>query len=377
MIKHSDVGYSGIVPELPAAFAKYAKHSWGWVVDEKQVKLAGDVGVAGVEVLRVVTQPNDKVVVNSPVYHNFYKWVAEAGREVVDVPLIEKKGEWWLDFAGLEQAFANGATAYLLCNPHNPVGSVYNRDELEKIAELAKRYGVTVISDEIHAPLIYNEVRFHPYLSVSQAARETGVCITSASKAWNLAGLKCAQIITAHPTQYEQLASLPEELPFRSSILGAWASVHAYKEGQPWLDAVIEELDENRNLLKQLLKEQLPLARYRIPQSTYLAWIDLSAYGVENPAQYLLEHGQVGVNNGLDFGPATGQYIRMNFATSQKILRKAVKRMANALNVPKSESDEDVQRLKVRATQSPTNLRTGNGDKHSYSNTLDQQASGQ
>ena len=336
MIKRSDVGYSGIVPELADAFAKYAKFSWGWTVDTNQVRLAGDVGMAGIEVMRVVTRPGDQVVVNSPVYLNFFKWVAEAERELVDVPLLHRKGEWWLDFNGLEAAFAAGAKAYLLCNPHNPVGSVYNRDELERIAELAKKYGVIVIADEIHAPLIYNEVRFHPYLAVSDAARETGICITSASKAWNLAGLKCAQIVTSDAALHEKLNALPEELPFRSSILGAWASVHAYTEGQPWLDAVIEALDENRAYLMTLLKEYLPLAKYRIPQSTYLAWIDLSAYKVDNPAKVLLDEGHVGVNNGADFGPASSQYIRVNFATDQKILKKAVKRMASALKSPES-----------------------------------------
>ena len=334
MIKRSDVGYSGIVPELADAFAKYAKYSWGWAVDTSQIRLAGDVGMAGIEVMRVVTRPGDRVVVNSPVYLNFFKWVAEAERELVDVPLIQRKGEWWLDFDGLEAAFAAGAKAYLLCNPHNPVGSVYNRDELERIAELAKKYGVIVISDEIHAPLIYREVRFHPYLAVSDAARETGICITSASKAWNLAGLKCAQIVTSDAALNEKLNALPEELPFRSSILGAWASVHAYTEGQPWLDAVIEALDENRAYLMTLLKEYLPLAKYRIPQSTYLAWIDLSAYQVDNPAKVLLDEGHVGVNSGADFGPASSQYVRVNFATDQKILKKAVKRMASALKAP-------------------------------------------
>jgi cysteine-S-conjugate beta-lyase len=340
MIQRSDTGYSGIVPELAESFAKYASYSWGWAVDTSQVRLAGDVGMAGIEVLRVVTAPGDGVVVNSPVYLNFFKWITEAQRELVDVPLLHRKGDWWLDFDGLEAAFAAGAKAYLLCNPHNPVGSVYNRDELERIAQLAKKYGVTVIADEIHAPLIYREVRFHPYLSVSEEARETGICITSASKAWNLAGLKCAQIITSHPIQDEKLEALPEELPFRSSILGAWASVVAYNEGQPWLDSVLDILDTNRAYLLTLLKEYLPLAKYRIPQSTYLAWIDLSAYQVDNPARVLLEEGHVAVNNGADFGPASSQFVRVNFATDQAILKKAVKRMAEGLKVLEAE-DQD------------------------------------
>ena len=331
MIKRSDTGYSGIAPELPQAFANYAKRNWDWTINKDQFYLATDVGVAGVEVLRLWTQPGDKVVINTPVYLNFFTWIKEAKCEAVDVPLLHLGDEWALNLAGLEEAFAAGAKAYILCHPHNPVGIVFTLDELEKIAELAKKYNVLVISDEIHAPLTFSEAKFVPYLKVSDTARETGLCITSASKAWNLAGLKCAQIVADNSAINDRLLQLPLASPWRTSLLGVWASIAAYNQGEPWLKAVLKNIDDNRHYLAKLLKKHLPKAKYTVPNSTYLAWIDLSAYGQEEVAKLLLDKGRVAVSNGVDFGGAGKDFVRLNLATSKEIIKDAVIRMASVL----------------------------------------------
>lgn len=332
LINNSDTGYGGIIPELGQSFARYSAQHWGWNVDPEQFRLANDVGVAGIEVLRVVTAPGDAIVVNTPVYLNFQTWIAEADRTLLDVPLIDRgNGVWDLDFDGLEKAFASGATAYLLCNPHNPVGTVFCQEHLEIVAALAKKYNVVVISDEIHAPLNYTNTPFMPYLNVNDDARETGVCITSASKSWNLAGLKCAQIITDNSAMNLRLDALPKSVPWRASILGAWASVAAYDDGQPWLDAVMQQLRSNRDYLAEELPKFLPKAVYFKPESTYLAWIDLAAYNQEDPAEFLLEKARVALSPGKEFGPNANTYIRLNFATSQDNLAQALKQMADVL----------------------------------------------
>jgi len=331
MIKRSDTGYSGIAPELPQAFANYAKRNWDWTVNKDQFYLATDVGVAGVEVIRLWTEPGDKVVVNSPVYLNFFTWIKEAKCEAVDVPLLQLGDDWALDLTALENAFAAGAKAYILCHPHNPVGHIFTLDELEKIAELAKKYNVLVISDEIHAPLIFSKAKFIPYLNVSDTARETGLCITSASKAWNLAGLKCAQIVADNSAINDRLLQLPIASPWRTSLLGVWASIAAYNQGEPWLKAVINNVDDNRHYLAKLLKKHLPKAKYTVPNSTYLAWIDLSAYGQENVAALLLDKGRVALSNGTDFGGVGKDFVRFNLATSKEIIKEAVLRMASVL----------------------------------------------
>ena len=331
MIQRSDVGYGGIIPEFNVAFAKYCKDAWGWEVDPDQIRLATDVGVAGVEVLRVLCSPGDKVVINSPVYHNFYNWIKEVQCEAVDVPLQHDGiGTWTLDFKSLEEAFADGAKAYLLCSPHNPMGTVFTHDELAQIADLAHKYGVVVISDEIHAPLTFDD-SFVPFLAVSDTARKVGLCITAASKSWNLAGLKCAQIVTADDEMKNRLNALPISVAFRASILGAWASTAAYNDGREWLADVLEHLKSNQQFLREQLAIHLPKARYFISKSTYLAWIDLSAYGIDDPAKVLVEKGRVAFNDGADFGPDGKNHIRLNFATSQEILAEAIKRMADVL----------------------------------------------
>ena len=331
MVKRSDTGYSVTDPELPRAFANFAKRNWDWTVNQDQFYFATDVGVAGIEVLRLWTQPGDKVVVNTPVYLNFFNWIKEAKCEVVDAPLKHLGDAWALDLAGLEDAFAAGAKAYILCHPHNPVGHVFTLDELEKIAELAKKYNVLVISDEIHAPLIFNETKFVPYLNASDIARETGVCITSASKAWNLAGLKCAQIVADDSVINDRLALLPPLLSERASLFGVWAGIAAYNQGEPWLKAVLKNIDDNRHYLAKLLKKHLPKAKYTVPNGTYLAWIDLSAYGQDEVTQLLLDKGRVALSNGSLFGGVGKDFVRLNLATSKEIIKDAVLRMASVL----------------------------------------------
>lgn len=200
-IRNSDTGYAPPTSDLPEAFATFAASRWDWTVDPAQVWTTTDVGVAIVETLRRVTKSGDGVIINPPVYFPFFDLVTESGACVVEVPLAGSidggtDDGWSLDLDGIERAFRGGARAHLLCNPHNPVGRAHSADELRALAELAAKYGATVVSDEIHGPLTYADATFSPFLSVSDAAREVGVCVTAASKAWNLAGLKCAVMVT-------------------------------------------------------------------------------------------------------------------------------------------------------------------------------------
>lgn len=332
LINTSDLGYGGIVPELPQAFAAFAQRRWNWTVDTDQFRLATDVGVAGVETLRMFAKPGDKVVINTPVYHNLFNWISEVGCVPADVPLVNNAdGSWSLDVDGLRSVFASGVSVYILCHPHNPVGHIFTRSELEAVATLANEFNVTVISDEIHAPLIYGDAQFIPFLALNDDARKVGVCITAASKAWNLAGTKCAQIITQDAALNDKLSGFPINVPWRSSLLGAWAAVAAYRDSKQWLDDLMVSLDHNRKLIAELLAEHLPKAKYEIPDSTYLAWIDLRAYEIDNPAELLLDKARVALNNGADFGPAGVGYVRLNFATSPEIITEAITRMAHVL----------------------------------------------
>jgi cystathionine beta-lyase len=336
MISKSDLGYLGSIPELGQGFAQFAGRRWNWEVDPLQVRAATDVGVAVVEVLRVFTNPGDSILVNSPVYQNFYNWINETKLNLVDVP-FERTGDesanpWQINWDGIEKAYAAGLKVHLLCSPHNPLGRVYTKEELLRIVALAKRYDVLVISDEIHAPLTFKGNTFVPMLSLGADAESVSVTVTAASKGWNIAGLKCAIIVSQNEVINARLATMPMAVHFRASLLGGFATAIAFAEGEIWLDSVIENLDHNRHMLKDLLNSQLPSVRYHIPDNSYLGWLDLEALNLgEDPSVTLLEKGRVAFNAGHIYGKQCSQYVRFNFATSPTIITEAVHRIARAI----------------------------------------------
>ena len=328
-ISRSDTGYAIAGPELPEAFAGFAARRFGWDVDPAQVRTTSDVSMGIVEALRRIIAPGDQVIITPPVYPPFFDLIPEAGGRVLEVPLLKSDVGWALNLDGLETAFAGGVRAFLLCNPHNPLGHPHPREQLEQVAELAARYGVTVVSDEIHAPLAHSDGAYTPFLSVSDAAREHAIAITSASKGWNLAGLKCAIIVTASPRMDAVVAGMYEEVFWRTSILGVQASIAAFRHGEPWLDGVLETVEANRRLLTSLLAEHLPETRYREPRASYLAWLDLRALGWgEDPSARILERARVALNPGHTFGAQGAGHARLNFGCSPEVLTEAIERIA-------------------------------------------------
>jgi cystathionine beta-lyase len=332
-IGRSDLGYASPSPELADALAGFAARRWGWRVDPVHVTPAPEVGIAVVEVLRLLVRPGDRVVINPPVYDSFFPWMAEAGCQLVEVPLRQTGDGWTLDLDALQTAFRNGARVHLLCSPHNPTGTVHQRHDLERLASLAARYDVTVLSDEIHAPLVLPGRTHHPFVSVSPEAAGHGIVFTSASKAWNLAGLKCAAIITADPGTRRLLERLPEELAWRVGHLGVLGSVAAFQEGEPWLEEVLGVLDHHRHYLAELLAAQIPAIRYRPPDARYLAWLDCNALGLgDDPSAAFLARGRVALSPGPSFGRPGLGHARLNMGTSRQILAAAIDRMASAID---------------------------------------------
>ncbi|MEW2401054.1 MalY/PatB family protein [Streptomyces sp. NPDC046862] len=313
------------------ALAVFARERWGWDgLAVERTAIVPDVMLGIVEMLKLVSGPGDPVVVNSPVYPPFYQFVGNMGRPVVEAPL---GGDGRIDFGALEAAFRNVARlarrpVYLLCSPHNPTGAVHTADELARAARLAGTYGVRVVADEIHAPIVAAGVSFVPYLSVPGG--ENGLSLMSASKAWNLAGLKAALAI-AGPDAADDLARLPEEVSHGPSHVGIIAHTAALRDGGDWLDAVLAGLDDNRRLLAELLAEHLPAVGYEPAQATYLAWLDCRELGLtEDPADAFLQRGRVALNSGSDFGTGGAGFVRMNLATSPELITEAVRRMVTA-----------------------------------------------
>ncbi len=327
--ERGDTGYpSG--DDYARALAAFARARWGWddLVVERTMHVA-DV-MRGIDVvIDVLTSPRDAVVVNCPVYPPFYDHVRHSGRQLVEAPL---GADGRLDLDALDHAFATAAgvgtrPAYLLCSPHNPTGVVHTGAELTAVAALAARHGVRVLVDEIHAPLVLPGATFVPYLTVPGAAN--AFSIMSASKAWNLAGIKAAVVI-AGPDATLDLARIPGWVAFGASHLGLLAHTAALRDGGPWLDALLVALDTNRVLLGDLLAEHLPAVGYRAPEGTYLTWLDCRALGLgDDPAARFLADGRVALNSGPTFGTGGAGHVRLNIATTPEILTEAVRRMAD------------------------------------------------
>lgn len=337
-VELGDTGYpfSG---EFAESLSEFASARWNWKPALTQIRPVRDVMTGVVEALKLVTDLADTVIVNSPVYPPFFNYPRSAGMRVVEAPL---GADGRLDLQMLEESFnlrtLGGSAAFLLCNPHNPTGVVHTREELEQVAQLAEKYGIRVVADEIHAPLTY-DAEFVPYLSVDPR----GYSVMAASKAWNLAGTK-AGLLVAGEEAVPELSGLPREAAHGASHFGVIAQTAAYREGGDWLQALLAGLDSNRRLLGELLSDHLPELTWTAPQGTYLAWLDFSAYGFEDdvaeggeeapikgPAKFLLQQAKVALTAGHPFGTGGERHARLNFAASQQTITQAVERMGAAL----------------------------------------------
>jgi cysteine-S-conjugate beta-lyase len=330
------------------AFARFAQRRWGWSPDTATARTLPDVMLGIVEVLRVLTSPGDAVVVNPPVYPPFYGFTQNEGRRVVAAPL---GADLRLDLAALERAFADatGATAHgrgegsgrravwLLCNPHNPTGTAHTPAELEAALALAARYGVRVVADEIHAPVTRPGLdgrpatRHTPLLTVPGS--DAAVAVVSASKAWNLAGLKAA-LAVGGPDAAPDLRRIPEEAAHGVQHVSVIAHVAALDHGEEWLDAVLAGVERNAWLLADLLAEHLPAVRYRPGEATYLAWLDargLPGDAGRDPRAWFLDRAGVALEDGRRFGPGGEGHVRLNLATGVDVLTEAVERMGASI----------------------------------------------
>lgn len=325
-VERDDCGYGAPAETgLGEALSGFVRERFGWEVAPRSISASPDVVGGIVSLLRALTRPGDRVAINPPVYHPFFDVAGEVGCELVEVPLTAGRE---LDPEAIDRAFADGTRVLVLCHPHNPTGRVIPRDQLEAIAGSAARHGAWVLSDEIHAPLTLPGAEHVPFLTVSEAAAERGIALISASKTFNIAGLGCAQMVTASPAA----AAVISRLPFGATHcghLGAIASVAAFREGGPWLDDVLDVLDHNRVLLAELLGEHLPEVGYRPPDAGYLAWLDLRALDLgDDPSARILERGRVALSPGPDFGSQGRGFARLNIGTTPDLLEEAVKRIA-------------------------------------------------
>jgi len=319
---------AGTVEQMSAAYAAWSRDRYGWAVDPVDVRPVADV-VAGLRLaIERFSAPGTPVVLPTPAYMPFVSVPPQLGREVIEVPL--SAGHRY-DLDALAAAFEAGGDLLILCNPHNPVGRVLTPTEMLAIAEVVDWYGGRVFSDEIHAPLVFGDARHVPYASLSPVTAAHTLTATSASKAWNLPGLKCAQVVLSSDADRETWAGIGPLAEHGAATLGVIANTAAYESGGPWLAEVLSYLDGNRGLLGQLVADLLPGVVYTPPEGTYLGWLDFRATGPADPAAYFLEKAGVAMTDGALCGEAGRGFGRFTFALPRPILREAVERIAAAM----------------------------------------------
>ncbi len=316
---------------MSEAYAAWSADRYGWTVPPERVRPVADVLAGLAAAIEHFSRPGSPVVLPTPAYMPFLTLPPALGREVLQVPMARDGDRYVYDLDALDAAFRAGGHLLVLCNPHNPIGRVLEPAEMTAVAEVVERHGGRVFSDEIHAPLVYEGHRHVPYASLGEVPAGHAVSATSASKAWNLPGLKCAQLVLSNDADADLWARVGSHAEHGASTLGVVANTAAYTGGAGWLDDVLAYLDDNRRLLADLVAEHLPGVRYTPPEGTYLAWLDCRELDLPEPGAFFLQRAGVALTDGLLCGVAGTGFARLNVATPRPVLEQTVERMGAAL----------------------------------------------
>ena len=324
-----------LAEELSAACAEFAKRRYGWDVDPALIHHVPDVIKALELAITRFSRPGAPVILPTPAYMPFLSVPPFLGREIIQVPMHGDRGFFTLDLDRIDDAFRAGGHLLIFCNPYNPLGRVFTRPEMTELSAVVERHGGRVFADEIHGPLVYPGARHIPYASTSDLAASHTLTATSASKGWNLPGLKCAQVILTNEPDRQRWDEMGMFAAHGASNPGVAANIAAYRHGEAWLDEIVGYLDESRRLLAGLLSRHLPGIGYRPPDGTYLAWFDCAALDLPgSPGELVTSRAQLTVVDGPAFGEGGAGSFRLNFATPQPILAEMVERIAAALSEP-------------------------------------------
>lgn len=322
--------YPAVERDVERTAAKFWEERFDWSVEPGRIRHVPDV-MAGVKrAIKHLTPPDSPVVIHSPVYYPFYSSVRATGRRIMQVRSPrDDQNRYSLPYDAIADAFDDGAGSIVLCNPWNPTGRVLTETELGELAEIASSRGKLIISDEIHSPIVYDG---NDHVPIAQLAADHVVTVAAASKAWNIPGLKAAQIVLNSQTQCDiwDEAFPPDEVGV--GTFGLIATAAAYSSGAEWFEEIRERLASNRDLLHRLLDEHLPGVEYGAIEGTYLAWLDFAAYDLPNgPFRFLLHEAKVGLTDGTPFGTGYDQFVRFNFATDEENIDEAIGRIASAV----------------------------------------------
>jgi cystathionine beta-lyase len=331
-VEHGFFGYTRPSADLFRVIGEHLARRYDWeVLDEEIVFLPGLVSALNLAI-QAFTRPGEGVLVQPPVYHHFVHDPVHRGRTLLDPPLVPRGDSYEIDFDAFAKAITPESKIFILCNPHNPVGRVFTRKELERLSEICLRHHLLICSDEIHCGLLFRGYQHIPIATLAPEVANRTITLMAPSKTYNLAGLGLGFAIIKNPSLRRQWKEASMGLIPHVNIMGHVAALAAFREGQEWLDQVLVYLEENRDLLTQFLKREMPQIRMSRIEATYLAWLDCREAGIqENPFEFFLNKAGVALNNGAEFGRGGEGFVRLNFACPRSLLRQALARMATTL----------------------------------------------
>lgn len=333
-IDHGIYGYSDTGSSYFQALADWEKKHFNWDIRaEWLIKTPGVVPAINVAV-KALTQENDAVLINRPVYHPFHVAVTQNNRKLVNSPLILTDGHYEIDFADMEEKIKNNdVKAAILCSPHNPVGRVWTKEELETYGKICRKYNVTVICDEIHADFVFKGHRHIPFASLNEDAADMSVTCTAPSKTFNIAGLQTSNILIPNETIRRKFKTVLESFGYeRPNVMGIIAAEAAYLSGEEWLTAVWEYIENNLAFTREFLRSKLPKMKLIEPEGTYLLWIDCNAYPMTDKEleDKLLHEAKLWLDMGSMFGPEGDKFLRFNIACPKSVLEEGLNRLYEA-----------------------------------------------
>ncbi len=331
-VDHGIFGYGNPSPALPDLLIDWMKAEYEWRVERDWIVWLPGL-VTGLNLFcRAFSGQSEEVIVQTPVYPPLHLAPAANHLRPAYSPLVQDDaGKYLMDFADLRSKMERGARTMILCNPHNPVGRVFTRDELQQLAALCLEYDALLCSDEIHCDLLLNGNRHTPVASLSPEVADCTITLMAPSKTFNIAGLGCSVAIVPNQQLRQELQRASWGIVPHVNILGFTAAEAAYQYGKPWLEEALRTLEDNHSVLLAFVKEKLPGIRIHPVEGTYLAWLDCRSLGLENPQQFFLEKCRVALNDGADFGEPGKGFVRLNFACPQTILIQALSKMETGL----------------------------------------------
>ena len=331
--EHGVFGYPMVVKELKEVVAARMAERYGWQVSPQDLIFVPGVVPGFNLTCQAFAQKGDAILMQTPVYPPFLCAPGYANAERLEAELVQgADGQYAIDYAAFEAAIQPNCRVFMLCNPHNPVGRAFRKDELEKLAEICLRHNLVICSDEIHSDLVYSGHRHTPIASLSKEVEQATVTLIAPSKTFNIAGLECSVIVCKNPEYRKALESARRGLLGGVNVMGLTAALSAYRDGDEWLRSLLVVLEKNRDLMVEFIRTRMPEIKMNVPEATYLAWLDCCALQLpEGAYEFFLKKAKVALNDGKEFGQGGQGFVRFNFGCPQSMVEEALQRMEKAL----------------------------------------------